>query len=167
MTKVSGSLAGRLSILEFTPFLRADLDDVEARERHWLVGGYPDGGVLSTEAFPQWQTDFLALLSARDLPNWGLPAPPRTTMRLLRMLAAGHGQEWNASRIGMSLGLPYHTVNRCLDYLEGAFLVRRLPAYSANIRKRLVKRPKPYWRDSDLLHSLLHVRDGGSLLEQP
>ena len=64
------------------------------------------------------------------------------------MLTAVHGQEWNASQVGKSLALSYHTVNSYLDYLEGAFLVRRLPAYQANIRKRLVKRPKVYWRDT-------------------
>ncbi len=83
------------------------------------------------------------------------------------MLATVHGQEWNASQIGKSLGLSYHTVNDYLDYLEGAFLVRRLPAYHANIRKRLVKRPKVYWRDTGLLHALLNTSDRDTLLSQP
>ncbi len=83
------------------------------------------------------------------------------------MLAAQHGQAWNASRLGQSLGVSYHTVNRYLDYLEGAFLVRRLPPSHANIGKRLVKTPKVYWRDSGLLHALLHVPDAAELLAQP
>ena len=83
------------------------------------------------------------------------------------MLAGVHGQEWNASAIGKSLALSYHTVNGYLDYLEGAFLIRRLPAYHANIRKRLVKRPKVLWRDSGLLHALLNVGDREALLNQP
>ena len=167
MTQVSESLAGRLSLLELTPLLHSELLDHPQRERHWLVGGYPDGGVLDGSGYPQWQADYLDLITQRDLPNWGMPARPGLTRRLVRMLAGAHGQEWNASQIGKSLGLSYHTVNHYVDFLESAFLIRRLPAYHANIRKRLVKRPKLYWRDSGLLHSLLNVSDGNALLDQP
>lgn len=167
MTRVSESLAGRLSIVELTPLLRSELMAEPHRRRLWLFGGYPDGGVLSGKGFPLWQRDYLNLLVQRDLPYWGLPAHPRTTHRLLQMLAAAHGQEWNASQIGKSLGLSYHTVNSYLDYLEGAFLVRRLPPYHANLRKRVVKRPKVYWRDAGLLHALLNVTDRNALLGQP
>ena len=91
MTKVSESLAGRLSVLELTPLLKAELIDDAQRKRHWLVGGYSDGGVLNPAGFPQWQSDYLTLLSPRDLPNWGLPARARTTLRPLRI--AG-GSAW-------------------------------------------------------------------------
>ena len=167
MTQVSESLAGRLSVVELTPLLHTELGSGPQRRRLWLFGGYPDGGVLNGKGFPVWQHDYLNLLVQRDLPNWGLPAHPRTTHRLLSMLAATHGQEWNASRVGKSLALSYHTVNSYLDYLEGAYLVRRLPAYHANLRKRLVKRPKVYWRDAGLLHALLNVPDRNALLVQP
>ena len=167
MTQVSESLAGRLSVVELTPLLHTELRSDPQRRRLWLFGGYPDGGVLNGRGFPVWQRDYLNLLVQRDLPNWGLPAHPRTTHRLLQMLATAHGQEWNASQIGKSLGLSYHTVNSYLDYLEGAYLVRRLPAYHANLRKRIVKRPKVYWRDAGLLHALLNVHDRSALLGQP
>ena len=167
MVHVSESLAGRLSLVELTPFLLSELKTKASRERRWLCGGYPDGGVLGPRRYPQWQLDYLALLTQRDLPTWGLPAKPRTTDRLLRMLAALHGQTWNASQVGQGLGLSYHTVNSYLDYLAGAFLIRRLPPYQANIRKRLVKSPKVYWRDSGLLHALLNVPDQAALLAQP
>jgi predicted AAA+ superfamily ATPase len=167
MTHVSESLAGRLSLVELTPFLWTELPSAAARERLWLAGGYPDGGVRGGTSFPRWQRDHLRLLAQRDLPNWGLPARPQTTERLLRMLAAVHGQAWNASRLGQSLGLDYKTVNGYLDYLDGAFLVRRLPPYQANVRKRLTKSPKVYWRDTGLLHALLNVPDAPTLLAQP
>jgi predicted AAA+ superfamily ATPase len=167
MTRVSESLAGRLSIVELSPLVLGELPSKAARDRHWLCGGYPDGGVLRRNAFPQWERDYLALLIARDLPEWGLPARPQVTDRLARMLAAVHGQAWNASQIGASLGLSFHTINSYVDYLEGAFLVRRLPPLHANVRKRLVKSPKVYWRDSGLLHSLLGVEDHAALLAQP
>ena len=167
MARVSESLAGRLAIVALTPLLQSELGNESQRQRVWLCGGYPDGGVLDGRGFPVWQRNYLDLLTQRDLPNWGLPAHAQTTRRLLQMLAAVHGQEWNASQVGKSLALSYHTVNSYLDYLEGAFLVRRLPAYRANIRKRLVKRPKVYWRDTGLLHALLNVSDQAALLSQP
>ena len=167
MREVSESLAGRLALVELTPLLYAELRTSAQRERLWLSGGFPDGGVLAPRAFPRWQSDYLALLVQRDLPSWGMPARPATVQRLIKMLASVHGQAWNASQIGRSLGLSYHTVNSYVDYLVGAFLVRRLAPFHANIRKRLVKSPKLYWRDTGLLHALLGVDDQRMLLEQP
>jgi len=167
MSRVSESLPGRFSLIELRPFLWSELETEASRERLWLCGGYPDGGVLDPKRYPRWHLDYLALLTQRDLPAWGLAAKPQTTDRLLRMLAAVHGQTWNASRLAQSLGLSYQTVNSYLDYLAGAFLIRRLPPYQANIRKRLVKSPRVYWRDSGLLHALLNVPDKHALLAQP
>ena len=167
MAQVSESLAGRLSVLELTPFLFSELQNDNRLKKLWLYGGYPDGGILFSEQFPAWQQDYLNLLAQRDLPNWGMDVRPQTTYRLFQMLAVAHGQEWNASQVGKSLGLSYHTVNKYLDYLDGAFLIRLLPAFHANIRKRLVKRPKVYWRDTGLLHSLLKCRDMDGLLGHP
>jgi predicted AAA+ superfamily ATPase len=167
MVHVSESLAGRLALVELTPFLLQELGAQAQRDRLWLHGGYPDGGVLDPKQYPRWEIDYLALLTQRDLPNWGLSAHPATTGRLIRMLAAAHGQVWNASKLAQSLGLSYHTVNGYLDWLVGAFLVRRLQPYHANIGKRLVKSPKVYWRDSGLLHALMNVADDHDLLAQP
>ncbi len=167
MVHVSESLAGRLSLLELTPFQWRELETKASRNRLWLCGGYPDGGVLKPGSFPRWQADYLTLLTQRDLPTWGLPSKPQTTQRLMRMLAAVHGQAWNASQVGQSLGLTYQTINTYLDFLEGAFLIRRLLPFQANVRKRLVKRPKVYLRDSGLLHSVLKVSDQDTLLAQP
>ena len=134
--------------------LRGEIDrDRERQGRFLLLGSVSPAlmtrvsGVLDGRRFPTWQRDYLDLLRQRDLPTWGLPAAPQTTLRLPRMLASGHGQEWNASQLGKSLGLSYHAVDSYLDNLVGVSLFRRLEAYHANIRKRLVKRPKIYWRD--------------------
>ena len=102
MMSASESLAGRLSVVQLTPLSLGELDGADARSRLWLCGGYPDGGVVDGAGFPQWQHDYLDLLSQRDLPAWGLPARPPSTRRLFRMLAAGHGQVWNASWVGAS-----------------------------------------------------------------
>ncbi len=167
MTEVSESLAGRLSLVELTPLLWGELESAAQRRRLWLDGGFPDGGVLKGRQYPRWQHDYLTLLVQRDLPSWGLPARPQIMGRLLRMVAGAHGQVWNASAIGRSLGLSYHTVDSYLDYLEGAFLIRRLRPLHANLRKRLVKSPKVFWRDSGLLHATLGVLDERDLLGQP
>ena len=166
MTQVSESLAGRLSVVQLTPFLLWEVPSVTLRD-NWLRGGYPDGGTLDSARFPQWQEDYLALLAQRDLPSWGLSAKPQTTERLLRMSAAVNAQLWNASRMGQSLGISHPTANSYLDYLEGAFLVRRLRPYAASLKKRLIRSPKLYWRDSGLLHAALRVRSHDELLVQP
>lgn len=166
MRQVSESLAGRLSLVELTPLLLEEVKN-DALDRLWLKGGYPEGGLLHKKMYPRWQRDYLALLSQRDLPNWGLPATPAVTDRLMRMVAAVHGQEWNASKVAQSLAVSYKTVNSYMDYLVGSFLIRRLEPFHANIKKRLVKRPKVYWRDTGLLHALMQVRDIDHLLGQP
>ena len=165
MTNVAESLAGRLGLVRLTPFilpeLPAGLDDL------WLRGGYPDGGILEPGMFPDWQAHYLDVLVSRDLPQWGLPAKPPQTMRLLAMLAASHGQPLNASQIGASLALDHKTVLRYCDLLDGAFLIRRVPPFSGNVRKRIVKTPRVYWRDSWLLHALMNVADLDQLYRQP
>jgi predicted AAA+ superfamily ATPase len=83
------------------------------------------------------------------------------------MLAASHGLTWNASMIGKSMGLSYHTVNGYLDFLEQTYLIRKLAPYAANIKKRLIKSPKVYWRDSGLLHALMDAHDAEDLIARP
>lgn len=166
MREVSESLAGRLALVELTPFLLSELGR-RALARLWLCGGFPDAGVLKDRSSFDWQRDYLALMAQRDLPAWGLPAKPRVTERLLHMLAVAHGQAWNASALGQSLGLSYHSVNGYLDFLEGAFLVRRLAPWSGNLRKRLVRSPRVYLRDSGLLHALLRIESRHALLRHP
>jgi len=166
MESVSESLAGRLGVVDMTPLILPELktglmDDL------WFRGGYPDGGILDPEMYPEWQESYLEALVTRDLPTWGLPSRPRQTSRLLSMLAAMHGQPLNASQIGASMALNHKTVLSYCDFLEGAYLIRRLMPFSANIRKRLVRTPRIYWRDSGLLHALMDVADLDHLYRQP
>jgi hypothetical protein len=166
MRQVSESLAGRMALLELTPLHLAELPGSKL-DLLWSCGGYPDGGVLGGAPFPHWQANYLSLMAQRDLPAWGLPAKPGVTDRLFRMVAAQQGGILNASQLGQSIGLTYHTVQSYLDHLEAAFLIRRLPPYYANIQKRLVKAPKIYWRDSGLLHALLGLMQAADLWAQP
>ena len=164
MRDVGESLAGRMAVLELAPFHLGEVDNLD---RLWRCGGFPDGGVLGGEAYPVWQESYLRAMAERDLPMWGLPAKPMVTQRLFRMVAAEQGAILNLSKLGQSLGLSHHTVNAYLDQLEGAFLIRRLPPFMANLRKRLVKAPRLYWRDSGVLHALLRFPSGDDLLAQP
>jgi predicted AAA+ superfamily ATPase len=166
MREVSESLAGRLALCDLSPFLLPEVGD-ERLDRLWLSGGFPDGGILTPKAFPGWQSHYLRLLAQRDLPEWGLPAKPSLTLRMLHMLAAMHGTVWSASDLGRSLGLNYHTAESYLDFLEGAFLVRRLYPLHASLRRRLAKRPRLYWRDSGLLHALLGAGTLDELFRKP
>jgi predicted AAA+ superfamily ATPase len=102
MRQVAESLAGRLALCELTPLLAGELPE-KRWDDLWRFGGYPDGGVLDATHFPDWQRFYLDLLAQRDLPHWGLSARATVTQRLFRMLAAVHGQAWNASQIGKSL----------------------------------------------------------------
>jgi predicted AAA+ superfamily ATPase len=166
MKSVSDFLTGRIALTELAPLSLMEMGQTP-QDNLWLMGGFPDGGILKPEQFPLWQQNYLELLAGRDLPAWGLTAAPPVTRRLFKMLAAAHGTLWNASMIGKSLGLSYHTVNSYLDHMDQAYLVRRLYPYSANIKKRLVKSPKIYWRDSGLLHALLNVSKMEELMVQP
>lgn len=162
---LSESLTGRTALLELTPLLALECPDLAVADL-WFRGGLPPVA-LEPQRFPAWGQDYLRNLAQRDLPLWGWTASPQVTDRFLRMLAAVHGQAWNASQLAASLGLTHPTVNRYLDFLEGAFLVRRLPPWSGNLRKRLRKAPKVYWRDPGLLHALLGVASPDALFSQP
>lgn len=165
MSGIGESLAGRMAIIDLTPFSLPETNQLDAL---WMCGGFPDGGVIGPpEAFPVWQENYLRIMCERDLPHWGLPAKPMLTERLLRMTAAEHGSILNLSKLGQSLGLSHHTVETYLDYLQGAYLIRRLPPLHANLRKRLVKAPRLYWRDSGLLHTLLRLDPQGDILSSP
>lgn len=166
MKEVSESLAGRIALCELAPFSITEIGKTKD-DQLWLKGGYPDGGILHAKNYPVWQSNYLDLLSMRDLPIWGLPAEPPATRRFFSMLAVGHGNPWNASQMGKSLGVSYHTATSYLNYLEQAYLVRRVHPYHDNLKKRLTKSPKVYWRDSGLLHSLLRISSFDDLISHP
>lgn len=166
MHEVSESLVGRAALVEIGPLCLPELQE-EKLDDLWQFGGFPEGGVLHEARYPMWQESYLGLMTQRDLPNLGLPSKPMMTERLLKMIAAVHGQEWNASKIAASLGLNYQTVNSYLGYLHGAFVTRALTPFETNLKKRLVKHPKLYIRDSGLLHSLLGLGRNQDLRSQP
>jgi predicted AAA+ superfamily ATPase len=170
MQNVSESLAGRMGLVSMGPLTYSELAEplgTDCVESLWLRGGFPDGGILDASRFSEWQKDYLELLATRDLPEWGFPAKPQHTRRLLSMLAAVNAQPLNASNLAAALGIDHKTVMGYCDFLEETFLIRRVRPWSGNISKRLVKTPRLYWRDSGLLHALLNVQNIEHLYSQP
>ena len=152
------SLAGRVSYVELTPLLAAELPpDLSTLQGLWLRGGYPMSWLADTDiAAFQWRQDFIATFLQRDLPALGLRVPAETMRRFWTMLAHLQGQMFNASALGQALGGASHnTTARYLDTLVDTLMVRRLEPHRVNVGKRLVKSPKVYVRDSGLLHALL------------
>lgn len=164
------SLAGRIGIIELTPFLISELCIEKGFDinRFWLRGAYPDSYLaVSDKASSLWCENFLRTYTERDIPQLGFQIPANQIRRMLIMSAHSHGQVFNASKLGESLGLTHPTVKRYLDLLEQTFILRSLQAYVGNVKKRLVKTPKVYVRDSGLLHRLLQINDFNSLMGNP
>jgi uncharacterized protein len=161
----SESLAGRISYIELTPFDYTETKDLELL---WLRGGFPRSFLAETEAISnQWRTDYIRTFLEQDIPNLGIQIPPVNLRRFWIMLAHYHGNVFNASELGNSLGLTHTTIRKYLDILAGTFMVRQLPPWFANIKKRQVKSPKIFFRDSGILHTLLNINSQEALHLNP
>lgn len=162
------TLAGRIRYLELTPFLSGEVAKEEEVNKHWLRGGFPLSWLASSdEASFEWRLDFIRDFLERDIPMLQPRIPPERVRRLWTMLAHLHGQLVNMASLSSALGVSGPTIRSYIDLLEGAFMVRRLAPYAANLKKRLVKSPKLYLRDSGILHTLLNINDRNSLLGHP
>jgi predicted AAA+ superfamily ATPase len=151
------SLAGRIAY-HFLPGL--NLAEVQTKNagKLWLRGGFPRAFLSRSEpSSVEWRLQFLRTFLERDLPQLGVGAGTQSMYRFWAMLAHGHGQIWNASEIGRSMGLADTTVRSYLDKMADAFVMRQLQPWYENLGKRQVKAPKIYVRDSGLLHTLLDV----------
>lgn len=159
----SETLAGRIIFCELHPF---SITEVGADYRKlWLRGGFPSSYLAKSNAVSfEWLTSFINTYIQRDLPVLGLPANRTLMVRLLQMIANAHGSVVNYSALSKSLGISVTTVQKYVEILEDTFVVRRLPAYHVNLKKRIVKAPKAYIRDTGLLHSLWNVNNNSSLL---
>lgn len=163
----SESLAGRISYIEMHPFHYREItaNKLIDYKGHWLWGGFPNAYLAKNDKSRNiWLTDFLRSYLERDLPQLGLSVSPLLMRRLLMMIGSIQGGIVNYSMLANSLGISQPTVSKAVDFLEQAFLIRRLAPYFVNIGKRLVKSPKIYIRDSGLLHHLLNIRTHESLL---
>jgi len=161
----SESLAGRIAYEELTPFLLNEIRDQYELHHHWFAGGFPDALLAPSDSLrKKWLSNFILTYLERDLPLLGLNVPGNTLRRLWTMIAHMHGNVLNLNSLGRSLEISSTTIKKYLDFLENAFLIRQLFPYAVNVKKRLVKSPKIYIRDSGILHHLLGI-PGFNVLE--
>jgi predicted AAA+ superfamily ATPase len=159
MRSVSETLAGRVALLELTPFLAAELAGTVRAPDRWFWGGFPTiHGLRESRARSEWFNAYVSTFLERDLPALGLGLPARRLRTLWTMLTHVHGNLLNISDLARSLAVSSHTVGSDLDVLEGAYMIRRLQPFHANVQKRLTKSPKLYVRDTGLLHFLAGLR---------
>ena len=153
----SESLAGRIGFMELPPFTAEEVAPKDLRKL-WIRGGFPASFLApSVDVSRQWRKDYISTFLERDIPALGFRIPANLMLRFWTMLAHYHGQVFNASEIGRSLGLSDDTMRRYLDILSGTFMIRRLSPWHENLGKRQVKSPKIYFRDSGVFHALMGV----------
>lgn len=163
----SETLAGRITYVDVHPFSLSEAG-IENLKTLWLRGGFPPSYLAADDADSRnWREGYIRTFLERDIPQLGFQIPAHAIRRFWMMLTHYHGQIFNASEIAKSLDTTDTTARRYLDLLTGTLMVRRLSPWFENISKRQVKRPKIYFRDTGILHSLLGVSDESSLRTHP
>ena len=161
----SETLAGRIGYIELTPFMLEEVNDFRTL---WRRGGFPRSFLSpSDEESLIWRQAYITTFLERDIPNLGFRIPAVQMSRFWMMLSHVHGQIFNASEIGRSLGVSDHTTRKYLDILVGTFMMRNLRPWFENIGKRQIKAPKIYFRDSGILHSLLGLNSQEDIERHP
>lgn len=166
----SESLAGRISYIEMTGLnvLEVPAQKPVDLQKLWLRGGFPESYLANTDAFGMdWLENLIRTYLERDIPQMGFRVPADRLRRLWTMLAHLQGEPVNFSRLAGNLEVDGKTVSHYLDILVDLLLVRRLEPWYANVKKRLVKSPRCYIRDSGILHRLLKISDYDALLSNP
>ncbi len=164
----SESLAGRIAFVEMNTLNVLETDGGKKTDALWVRGGFPDSFLAASDAESlDWREAFIRTYLERDVPQFGPRIPAETLARLWTMLAHGQGTLLNASRLATALSVSAPTVNRYVNLLADLLLVRRLPPLHANTKKRLVKSPKLYVRDSGLVHALLRLETLNDIAGHP
>jgi predicted AAA+ superfamily ATPase len=168
----SETLAGRIRFLELSPFSAPEVYKTDPlgfnTEKLWFRGGFPDSYLAETDNESwEWRNDFISSYVERDIPLMGPQVSSARMKRFWTMLAHYHGQQVVYSEIGKSLEVSHTTIKSYLDILTDFYMVRQVQPWAGNTKKRLVKSPKIYLRDSGLLHKLLNISDFESLLGNP
>jgi len=154
---VSESLAGRIGFVDLSGFNLWEVG-VEHLTSLWVRGGFPRSFLADEDTGSMaWRGDFIRTFLERDIPQFGITVPAETLRRFWTMVAHYHGQVWNAAQFARSLSTSENTARRYLDILAGTYMIRILPPWFENIRKRQIKSPKIYIRDSGIFHALLQL----------
>jgi predicted AAA+ superfamily ATPase len=162
------TLAGRIAFLDLTPFLVSEVADISPLPTLWNRGGFPDSLLADDDLdSTDWRRDFIRTFLERDIPSLGFAIPMPVMHRLWRLLAHSHGQTANYSKLAAATDLSVRTLKKYLVLLEQTGMLRQLPSCETNLKKRLIKAPKLYLRDSGLLHALLDIDSYDDLLGHP
>ncbi len=162
------SLAGRIAYINLTPFQLNEVIDTVTVSDLWLRGGFPDSTLANSDLDSfDWRYDFIRTFMERDIPALGFAIPVPVIERLWLLLAHYHGQTVNFSKLAAAVDISIPTLKKYLAILEQTYMIRLLPPAGANLKKRLVKSPKVYLRDSGILHALLDIEKYDSLLAHP
>lgn len=166
---VSESLAGRIAYTELTPIGITELTDQLDYKMNWFRGGFPEALLANDDDYAiEWLNDFIRSYVERDLAMlFGVTLSSVILRNFWSMLAHSNGNLLNAEVFARSLGVSATTVNKYLDFLEGSYMVRRLQPWFVNAKKRLVKSPKIYIRDTGILHRLLNIASLDALFGHP
>lgn len=161
----SESLAGRIGYIEMTPFYMAQVQQIN---KLWIRGGFPKSYLSSNDKrSTQWRKDYIKTFLERDIPTLGIKISPMQIRKFWLMLCHYHGGIFNASEIGKSMGISYHTVQNYLGILNDTFMIRVLQPWYENLNKRQVKAPKIYFRDSGIYHNLMGINSQEQLSLNP
>lgn len=164
----SESLAGRITYEELQPLIWPEISKHYEISRLWIRGGFPEPFLSGKKEHSfRWLGDYSRTLIERDLPLLGLNTDLSKLRNFLKMLAHQNGQLLNQENLARSVGVTSPTISKYLDYLEHAYIIRRLMPWHRNVKKRLVKSPKIYIRDTGVLHSLLDINSENALLTNP
>ena len=167
---VSESLAGRIAYLDIFPITLSEaLNSSFSLDEHWFRGGFPLAlTAAKDESYFRWAENFIRSYVERDLSKlFGVNLSAQLISNFWSMIAHSNGNIWNSETYARSLGVSSPTVNRYLDFMEGAFLLRKLPAWFVNAKKRMVKSPKVYIRDSGILHYMSNIYHQKDMLGHP
>lgn len=166
---VSETLAGRISYNELCAIGLTELPGAISQEQHWFRGGFPESLLSENDILSrEWLDDFIVSYVERDLAKlFGVDLAPTLLRNFWSMLAHLNGNLFNGESFARSLGVSAPTVNRYLEFLEGGYLIRRLQPWFVNAKKRLVKSPKTYIRDTGILHRLLNIPNYNDLFGHP
>ncbi|MFA6223633.1 MAG: ATP-binding protein [Desulfomonilaceae bacterium] len=163
----SETLAGRIAYYQLAGFRLSDIG-LTKEQALWLRGGLPRSFLSETdEESLVWRRQYISTFLERDIPQLGITIPARTLRRFWTMLSHYHGQILNYSELGRSFGVSDMTVRKYCEILEGAFMIRLLQPWAANVGKRIVRRPKLFLRDSGLFHALMSIETMDQLQSNP
>ena len=168
----SETLAGRISYIEMFPVNALEYTkspkDSKNLSRLWLRGGFPDSLLADNDDISlNWRYDFIKTYLERDIPKLGPRVPAETLERFWMMLAHSQGTNINASTLASNIDVSSVTIARYIDLLVDLLLIRKIQPYTTNVKKRLVKSPRIYVRDSGITHALLNIASYNDLLGHP